>query len=122
MANIMDKSHSQSLNMGEDKMTIKTTTVDKFVAQQNIQKLNLIKMDIEGAEPDVLSQCEQTMRTLKPVFLVCTYHDPKHYELLSSFFREHGYSVNVTKGVISTEGEYGPRPYFRKGVICATPI
>ncbi len=52
----------------------KAVTIDSWVANNNINKLDFIKMDIEGAEIEVLDGCVETIKTLKPNFAIASYH------------------------------------------------
>lgn len=56
------------------KINVEVTTIDAFVTQQNLKKLDFIKIDVEGAELDVLKGAEKTLYTLKPKLLLAT-HD-----------------------------------------------
>jgi len=49
-------------------------TIDSWVANNTIQKLDFIKMDIEGAEIEALEGCIETIKTLKPNFAIASYH------------------------------------------------
>ncbi|MCO5061015.1 MAG: FkbM family methyltransferase [Kiritimatiellae bacterium] len=48
--------------------------LDDWVQQNKIEKLDLIKMDIEGAEIEALHGATQTLQSLKPQLLVQAYH------------------------------------------------
>lgn len=48
--------------------------IDDWVQKKNIQKLDFIKMDIEGAEIEALEGCEHTIENLKPNFAIASYH------------------------------------------------
>ncbi|MDI1318505.1 FkbM family methyltransferase [Flavobacterium sp.] len=48
--------------------------IDDWVKDNNIQKLDFIKMDIEGAEIEALDGCVETIKTLKPNFAIASYH------------------------------------------------
>jgi FkbM family methyltransferase len=48
--------------------------IDDWVVNNNINRLDFIKMDIEGAEIEALAGCEETIRNLKPNFAIASYH------------------------------------------------
>ena len=54
------------------------TSLDKYVAENNIQKINFIKMDIEGAEINALKGSERTIICNRPNLAICVYHKPEH--------------------------------------------
>jgi FkbM family methyltransferase len=67
----------------------KTTTVDIWVQKNNIQKLNFIKMDIEGAEIEALNGCVETIKKFNPHFAIASYHvvnGAPTYLALEAFF------------------------------------
>jgi len=51
-----------------------TLTIDDFVKQNNISKVDFIKMDIEGAEPAALSGALQTIKKYRPKLAIANYH------------------------------------------------
>jgi len=52
------------------------TTVDHFCSSKGIDRLNFIKMDVEGMENDVLLVAKWVLRDLQPKMVICTYHKP----------------------------------------------
>ncbi len=52
----------------------KTISIDDFVARNGLEKVDFIKMDIEGAEPDSLRGAVQTIRKFKPKLAIAIYH------------------------------------------------
>jgi len=54
--------------------TKKTTTIDDFVSEQNIGKVDFIKADIEGAEPFALEGAKDTLRRFRPKLAISIYH------------------------------------------------
>ncbi len=54
---------------------IYTITIDDFVDQEQLAKIDLIKMDIEGAEQNALRGAEQTLRRFKPELAISIYHN-----------------------------------------------
>jgi FkbM family methyltransferase len=49
---------------------ISTITLDDFIEQNNIQSLDLIKLDVETFEPQVIEGFKKYLPILKPVFLI----------------------------------------------------
>jgi FkbM family methyltransferase len=52
-----------------------TTTLDEWVERAGIERVDLIKLDVEGAELRVLKGAERTIRRERPTLAVCVYHD-----------------------------------------------
>lgn len=51
-----------------------TISIDDFVLQNNIKKVNFIKMDIEGAEMQALHGAVETIRRFRPRLAIAIYH------------------------------------------------
>jgi len=60
------------LNFGE--MKFKITTIDNFIKKKKINKVSLIKMDIEGYELKALKGARKTIKKYKPVLIISAYH------------------------------------------------
>lgn len=54
------------------------TTIDKMVAELKIERVDFIKMDIEGAEPKALSGARETLSRFKPRMSISAYHQADH--------------------------------------------
>lgn len=57
--------------------SIPTITIDDYVANNGLSKVDFIKMDIEGAELDALQGARRTIQEKKPKLAVCLYHLPE---------------------------------------------
>lgn len=73
--------NSNSLvNYKEDRslhgIDVAVTSIDNFVKEKNISKLNFIKIDVEGAEYDTLQGAANTLKNLKPVCIVAIHPEP----------------------------------------------
>ncbi|MDR3128914.1 MAG: FkbM family methyltransferase [Tannerellaceae bacterium] len=64
----------QEHHVNAEKISI--TTLDQFVAENNLTKIDFIKADIEGAERDMLRGASHVLKTFAPKLAICTYHLP----------------------------------------------
>ncbi|HHE64585.1 MAG: hypothetical protein DRH43_00180 [Deltaproteobacteria bacterium] len=53
---------------------ISVTSLDNFVKRQNIRKIDLIKMDIEGAELEALKGSQTVIKKFRPKLQISIYH------------------------------------------------
>jgi len=67
---------------------ISLTTIDTFVAENNIKKVDFIKADIEGAEKDMLRGATNVLKTFAPKLAICTYHLADDPEVLENIILE----------------------------------
>ena len=51
-----------------------TLTIDDFVRNNSIAKIDFIKMDIEGAELSALNGAIETIKKFKPMLAIAIYH------------------------------------------------
>jgi FkbM family methyltransferase len=55
-------------------LKVKTLSIDDFVNQKLLKKIDFIKMDIEGSELSALKGAERCIREFKPNLAICIYH------------------------------------------------
>jgi FkbM family methyltransferase len=88
----MDPSNSagNSLLTGEKprpvNIEVPLTTVDLLVQRLKLERVDFIKMDIEGAEQNALKGARGAISTYKPRMAICAYHtasDPKEVPILA---------------------------------------
>jgi FkbM family methyltransferase len=58
---------------------VETETLDHFVSESSLDRVDFIKMDIEGSEPEALIGAEQTIRKHRPQLAISIYHDVNHF-------------------------------------------
>lgn len=74
--------------------------IDDWVKTNNINKLDFIKMDIEGAEIEALDGCVETIKSLKPNFAIASYHivnNEKTFIKVEQFFESMNYPYKTVK-------------------------
>jgi FkbM family methyltransferase len=62
-------------------------TLDRFLKARGQTKLDVLKMDIEGAELEALKGAERAIRHNKPLLIICVYHKPKHLFQLPEYIK-----------------------------------
>ncbi len=87
----VDKTNSGSNSLvkantyGYEKIIV--TTLDKFVEENKIEKVDFIKSDIEGAERNLLKGAVNVLKTFAPKLAICTYHLPDDPEVLEQIIK-----------------------------------
>ena len=94
----MDGLHSNAhMSQEEDEEGfIHICTLDAELKRLGISRVDVIKMDIEGAEIKAIQGCVETIKNCKPYILIASYHlvDGKVTHLfLKKFLEEKGYHV-----------------------------
>lgn len=65
------------------KVWVDAVTVDSFVKEKGLNKVDFIKADIEGAERNMLAGAQNTLREYAPKLALCTYHLPDDKEVMT---------------------------------------
>ena len=98
---------------------LSTISIDDFVKEKNLAKIDFIKMDIEGAEIATLLGAKETLTKYQPKLAISIYHDIEHYykipyyinslNLNYSFYLDH-FSINRAETIL-----FGIVPIEKKG-------
>jgi FkbM family methyltransferase len=74
---------------GNDTHKIEVTTIDEIVNDMKFNRVDFLKMDIEGAEVEALKGAENTIKTFRPKLALSVYHKPNDekeiIDLIKSF-------------------------------------
>ena len=69
-------------------MQVSTQSIDDLVREQNLPRVDFIKLDIEGAERDTLAGAMHTIRTFRPRMALCLYHRPSDLFAIPQIVRQ----------------------------------
>lgn len=72
----------------QQKQSFKTISIDDFVEENNIPKIDFIKFDIEGSELSALKGAEKTIKKHKPQLAICLYHSFRDYTEIPVFLHK----------------------------------
>ena len=67
--------------------TAQITTLDIYVREKNLPRVDLIKLDVEGAELDVLKGAVTTIARFKPILAISVYHKLDDFWTLMNFIK-----------------------------------
>lgn len=83
-----------SWDLGDHKpsMKVKTINIDKLVKLDKLLRVDVIKIDVEGAELKVLKGCKKTIERFKPK-IIFEANSSKEYEILTSEFKKMKYEI-----------------------------
>ena len=76
---------------------VQVMPLDQWVADHAIGRIDLIKMDAEGAEIEILEGAQVTLKRFRPRLLVQAYHirdGVRTFERCAAILRGHGYSIS----------------------------
>jgi FkbM family methyltransferase len=92
-------------------LSVPTVTIDAFAFDQTMPGPEVIKIDVEGAELEVLTGACQTIRHYRPVILLATHSETLHRECCR-FLVDHGFVVgSVDVRPIGKSDELVARPF-----------
>mgnify|MGYP000452577600 CR=1 FL=1 len=80
--------------VGEEAIDVPVIKLDTYVRQVGLNLINLVKIDVEGAELEVLLGAVETLRRCKPI-VVCEFNDQLSFEKARELLLSLGYRVEV---------------------------
>ncbi|MBQ3337269.1 MAG: FkbM family methyltransferase, partial [Selenomonadaceae bacterium] len=86
-------------------LTATITTLDSYVREKNLPRVDFIKLDVEGAELDVLRGAATTIARFKPILALSAYHKLDDFWTLMNFVKSvrPDYEFAMRQFVISKE-------------------
>lgn len=107
-----------------NKISAKATTLDTTFNMtapfaENFPGRILVKLDVEGAERQVLEGANYLLSRERVTFLCCTYHRQNDAKELESMFKERGLHTEFQNGYMLFRDQTLAKPFFRKGLLRA---
>jgi len=90
--------HSLVLKRSHRKISVPVMKMDTIVKLLKIRKLDLIKIDVEGAELKVLKGCKRLINEFKPIFSIDVNHYDGEFEEVQALMREFNYEIRPLFG------------------------
>ena len=65
-----------------------SVSIDDFVKERSLPRVDFVKMDIEGAEYEALQGAREVLRSNKPDLALCVYHSPEDLFRLARYVND----------------------------------
>lgn len=69
---------------------VQTTAIDDFVKEEGVEKVDFIKMDIEGSELKALQGAEHTIKRFRPKLAIALYHKEDDFIAIPNYLKSLG--------------------------------
>ncbi len=84
---------SQALGVAKVKsqnpiISVPAISLDEFVKEKKLDRVDFIKADIEGAERNMLMGAKEVLQKFQPMLSLCTYHLPDDSEVMKKLILE----------------------------------
>ena len=89
--------NASSGNFTEAASSIDTITIDDFVRENHLPRVDFIKADIEGFERHMLAGAQETLARFAPKLALCTYHLPDDPEVMASLILKANPKYNIVQ-------------------------
>lgn len=84
-------------NSRDGRINVAGVALDELVFEQDARPPSFLKIDVEGAESEVLKGSERIFRTYHPL-LLCEVHDTTNAAFIETWLTQHGYEVQWLAG------------------------
>lgn len=95
--------HSDTLQNSHSSIPVTSITLDQLTKQLNIPKIDLIKINIEGATLDLLKGAQEVIRLCKPKIIAAVNHYATEQEDVTRFLTDLGFSAKADGDLIFAE-------------------
>ena len=81
------KGHSGNKLVENGSETVPVTTIDAYAREKNLPSVDFIKLDVEGAELDILKGAKTSIARYKPILAISAYHKWDDFWTLMNFIK-----------------------------------
>ena len=85
-------------NIPGERCKINLVSLDEWVEENKVERVDFIKADIEGAERDLIEGARKTIKRFHPKLALCTYHLPDDPEILTKMILDIDPSYQIHYG------------------------
>ena len=105
VSEIHDGCHSLYIrDSTNQKISVQTNTLENFCLENNINRIDFLKLDCEGAEYEIFLNLNLDFLKSKIVKISMEYHDDivggMSHEILEDFFKRHNFEVRINAGYL----------------------
>jgi FkbM family methyltransferase len=91
---------TRSTRMSKNTITIPAITLSSFIADLQLPKINFVKMDVEGAEEDIVKELLETQTLQKIEMMAIEYHhniekSKPAFGRFLNYFEKHGFGYQI---------------------------
>ena len=88
------------VNVKSKHVLVNLDQMDNVITKMNLERIDFIKIDVEGAELQVLKGAEKTLTDYKPCLAIGAYHKSDNIAAISNFLLKKDFQVFVNKPYI----------------------
>jgi FkbM family methyltransferase len=78
-------------------LEVESNTLDNILNEKNVQRVNYVKIDVEGAELEVLNGSVNTLSSNEDMTLLIEVHGEANYMPLLRIFKEYNFQINYER-------------------------
>ncbi len=87
----------QAISSSGETVEVPMTSIDRFVEQRGLERVDFIKADIEGAERWMLEGAKETLKRFAPKLSICAYHLPDDVRVLKELIMRANPAYRIRK-------------------------
>ncbi|RKZ27280.1 hypothetical protein DRQ20_00870 [bacterium] len=95
-------------NVKDETIRVKVSTLDNVLKKEKIERVNIVKIDVEGAEMEVLKGAKNLLQKSERLFIIMDLHPQKGVKVedVFSYLYQHGFKIYSVKDLRPVEGRY----------------